>query len=95
MTDGHDPRCDQAAMTGEMVEVFLNDLCSLTGFERYVVLAGAHAVLVDMMAETVGGPLTAAALDRASERIRNQPSKRAISLATTPPNTKNLGNQHG
>lgn len=77
-----DPRHDQAAAAGEMLEVFLNDLCRLTGFERYVVLAGAHAVLVDMMTEAVGGPMTAAAVDRASDRIRNVPSKRAVALAT-------------
>lgn len=93
MSDKADPRRDQAAASGEMVEVFLNDLCALTGFERYVVLAGAHAVLVDMMAETVGGPMTAAALDRASEKIRNAPSKRAVSLATTLP--QDLGGQNG
>jgi hypothetical protein len=90
-----DPRHNQAAISGEMAEVFLNDLCRLTGFERYVVLAGVHAVLVDMMTETVGGPLTAAALDRAVARIRNKPSKRALALATDPVNSEGLGGQHG
>lgn len=83
MAQPNDPRHGQAAAAGEMLEVFLNDLCRITGVERYVVLAGAHANLVAMMVDAVGGPMTADALDRASERIRNEPSRTDLALAAS------------
>jgi hypothetical protein len=51
----------------------------------YVFLAGAHAAIITMLVEEIGGPMTADSCTRAAKRVRDLPSRRAVLLAAAPP----------
>jgi len=75
----------QAEAAGYIVEVALRVFHATEGIPMHVILAGAHAAVVTMMVEELGGPMAAASCERAAERVRTLPSREALRLAVTPP----------
>jgi hypothetical protein len=68
-------KINQAEAAGALVEMSLRRLHETEGIPMHVILAGAHAAVVSMLVEEVGGPMTAASCGRAAERVRTLPSR--------------------
>lgn len=78
-------KAEQAERAGAMVETAIRLLHEHEGIPMHIILAGAHASVVTMLVETLGGPMAAGSCERAAERVRNLPSREAMRLAVTPP----------
>jgi hypothetical protein len=76
---------EQAEIAGQLVEMTLRLLHASEGIPMHVILAGAHASVVTMLVEELGGPMAAGSCERAAERVRTLPSREAVRLAVTPP----------
>lgn len=85
MTNDEQTKADQAEKAGGLVEMALRLLHETEGIPMHVILAGAHAAVVTMMVNELGGPMTAGSCERAAERVRTLPSREAMLLAVTPP----------
>lgn len=75
---------EMADAAGDLVTETLIEVMDRAGMPPHVFLAGAHAAIVTMLLDTVGGPMTADACQRAADRVRNLPSRHAYLLAAMP-----------
>ena len=77
-------RAEIADMAGQLVGEAIVEIHRKTGIPAELILAGAHAQIVSMLAHSLGGPVAALCAEKAAERVRNMPSARALALARMP-----------
>lgn len=74
-----------ANAAGALVEDYIDLLSKQTGVPVEVILIGAHAHIVAMLVERIGGELVAASCERAASRVRDLPSRGACELTYAVP----------
>jgi hypothetical protein len=78
-------RYEMADAAADLVEETLLELMERAHMPPHVFLAGAHAAIVTLIVDEVGGPMAAESCTRAAERVRDLPSRHAVLLAAVPP----------
>ncbi|WP_204247969.1 hypothetical protein [Cereibacter sphaeroides] len=77
-------RLEAASWVAEAVRTLLGDIRAETGWPAEVILSGAHAEVVTLLAMSVGGPVAASMAEQSADRVRSLPSLGAVILGMTP-----------